>query len=59
MRKEIRIYIPTGLPSHLEAITEHIPNECEIQWNNLVYEDGHREGIIHFPNGESYSVDEF
>lgn len=59
MEKQIRIYIPTGLPSHLEVIAEHIPEGCEIEYNNFTFEDGHREGIISLPNGERYSIDEF
>ena len=59
MEVEYRIYIPTGLPGHLEAIIEHVPEGCEIEFNNFTYEDGHKEGRISLPNGESYSIDCF
>ena len=56
---EIRIYIPTGLPSHLEVIAEHIPEGCVVEWSDFTFEDGHKEGHIFLPNGEQYSVDGF
>ena len=59
MKRQIRIYIPTGLPSQLEVIAEHIPEGCEIEWNNFTFDDGHKEGIISLPNGNHYSIDEF
>ncbi len=55
--KQYRIYIPTGLPTHLEAIIDHIPEGCTIELSDFTYEDGHKEGHIKFPNGESYSID--
>lgn len=55
----IRIYIPTGLPEHLEVIAEYIPEGCEIEWSGFSFGDGHKEGIITLPNGQRYSIDEF
>lgn len=59
MNRQIRIYIPTGLPTHLEVIADFIPEGVDITWNNTIYEDGHREGFITLPNGDMFSIDEY
>lgn len=50
------IYLPTGTPSHIEAELHELPNDCEVQWTNTTYADGHREGVLYLPNGQSYAV---
>ena len=59
MEKRIRIYIPIGLPEHLEVIAEHIPEGCAIEWSDFTFEDNHKEGTVTLPNGERYSIDQF
>ena len=57
--EQIRIYIPTGVSEHVEAIVEHMPKECEVELNDFTFEDGHREGKLILPNGTNYSMDLF
>ena len=59
-RKEgkMKLYIPTGNSAHLEVEVDDLPEGGDLMWSPLVYEDGHREGIITFPNGERYAVEE-
>jgi len=55
----LRIWIPSGSPSHLKAeIVPPLPEGSDIEWSNTDYSDGHREGVLYLANGQEYCVEE-
>lgn len=51
-----KITIPNGEPSGWMIFIDRLPAQAEVNWNNVDYLDGHKEGVIYpYPDNNTIS----